>query len=314
MTRIYKTSYKDVFAIAVETEFLTALFLPFNGSKLTSLIDKITGTELLATAEGEKYKPITQNSSYVDSECSAFDDMFPTIDPYTPETGIKAGIPYVDHGEVCRSCFDYIVGENILVMIFKSERLAYRYTKTVTGTPDGSIAVAYCIENLTGEPFNYLWAGHCMLAAAEGGRIITPYSDCAPAEIMFDDFLAYGRRGDRVEITPEMLTSAVFSPVGDAYKYYFTEPVPHGLIKYASAATGRTFIMRYDEKKIPYLGIWINNGHFKDMYNVAPEICTAPYDTPGEAARRGCGSIIKPNGMVEFEIVLYTEEYGHEQK
>jgi hypothetical protein len=126
---------------------------------------------------------------------------------------------------------------------------------------------------------------------------------------MFDDFQTYGVRGDHVEITSDMLTSAAFSPVGDAYKFYFTEPVPLGLIKYVSPATGRTFVMRYDEKKIPYLGIWQNNGHFKSMHNTAPEICTAPYDTPGEAAKRGCGSILKPNGITEFEIVLYTEEY-----
>jgi hypothetical protein len=249
MTRIYETSYKDVFAVAVETEFLKALFLPLNGAKLTSLTDKITGTELLATAGGEKYKPITLTGSYVDSECSAFDDMFPTIDPYTPKTGIKAGISYIDHGEVCRSRFDYIVSEDDLVMIFKSESLDYRYTKTVTGTPDGSVSITYRIENLTDEPFDYLWAGHLMLAAAEGSIIIAPYPDCAPAEIMFDDFQTYGVRGDHVEITSDMLTSAAFSPVGDAYKFYFTEPVPLGLIKYVSPATGRTFVMRYDEKR-----------------------------------------------------------------
>lgn len=312
MIHIYELSYKDIFALAAETDKLIALFLPYNGAKLASLIDKISGTELLAAAEGEKYKKLSNDSNYVDGECSAFDDMFPAIDLYIPKTGINAGISYLDHGEVCRSYFNYTADENKIVMIFNSERLSYRYTKTITGSVDGSIAINYKIDNLTGEPFNYIWAGHCMLAAAEGGRIITSYSEGAPAEIMFDNNKEYGERGDRINITQKMLTSSSFSPVGNTFKYYFIEPIPLGLIKYTNPKIGRAFVMRYDQNKIPYLGVWINNGYFKAMYNTAPEICTAPYDSPDVAAERGCSSIIKPNGTVEFELLLFTEEYPHE--
>lgn len=312
MIHIFKSSYKDIFAIAVETDKLIALFLPYNGAKLASLIDKISGTELLATAEGEKYKKLSNDSDYVEGECSAFDDMFPTIDLFTPITGINAGISYLDHGEVCRSCFKYIADESNLVMIFNSDRLSYRYTKTITGTADGSIAIKYKIDNLSGEVFNYIWAGHCMLAAAEDGRIITPYTEGALAEIMFDNNYEYGGRGDIINIHQKMLTSSSYSPDGNTFKYYFIEPIPLGLIKYTNPKICRAFVMRYDQNMIPYLGVWINNGHFKAMYNSAPEICTAPFDSPDVAAERGCSSIIKPNETVEFEILLYTEEYPHE--
>lgn len=312
MIHIYESFYKDIFAMAAETDKLIALFLPYNGAKLTSLIDKTSGTELLATTEGEKYKKLSNGSNYVDGECSAFDDMFPTIDLYVPKTGINAGISYLDHGEVCRSCFNYTADENKLVMIINSDRLSYRYTKTITGTADGSIAIKYQIDNLTGEPFNYIWAGHCMLAATEDGRIITPYTEGTPVEIMFDNNKEYGGRGDIINIQQKMLTSSSYSPDGNTFKYYFIEPIPLGLIKYTNPKTGRAFVMRYDQNKIPYLGVWINNGRFKAMYNSAPEICTAPFDSPGVAAERGCSSIIKPNGTVEFEILLYTEEYPHE--
>lgn len=312
MIHIYETSYKDIFAMAVETDKLIALFLPYNGAKLASLIDKISGTELLATAKGEKYKELSNESNYVEGECSAFDDMFPTIDLYAPKTGIHAGISYLDHGEVCRSCFECTADENKLVMIFNSDRLSYRYTKTILSTADGSIAIKYKIDNFSGESFNYIWAAHCMLAAAEDGRIITPYPEGAPAEIMFDNNKEFGGRGDIINIHQKMLTSSSYSPDGNTFKYYFIEPIPLGLIKYNNPKTNRSFVMRYDQNKIPYLGVWINNGCFKAMYNSAPEICTAPFDSPGVAAERGYSSIIKPNGTAEFEILLYTEEYPHE--
>ncbi|MHB1154478.1 MAG: aldose epimerase family protein [Eubacteriales bacterium] len=312
MIHIYESSYKDIFAMAVETDKLIALFLPYNGAKLASLIDKISGTELLAAAEGENYKKLSNDSNYVDGECSAFDDMFPTIDLHIPKTGINAGISYLDHGEVCRSCFNYTSDNNKLVMTFNSDRLLYRYTKIITGTADGSIAINYKIDNLTGEPFNYIWAGHCMLAAAEDGRIITPYTEGAPAEIMFDNNNEYGRHGDIIKIQQKMLTSSSYSPEGNTFKYYFIESIPLGIIKYTNPKNGRAFVMRYDQSKIPYLGVWINNGRFKAMYNSTPEICTAPFDSPDVAAKRGCSSIIKPNGTVEFQILLYTEENPHE--
>ncbi len=311
MIHIYESSYKDIFAMAVETDKLIALFLPYNGAKLASLIDKISGSELFAAAEDKNYKKISNDSNYVEGECSAFDDMFPTIDLYIPKTGINAGISYLDHGEVCRSCFEYAADDNTLVMTFNSDRLLYRYSKTITGTQDGSIAINYKIDNLTGEPFNYIWAGHCMLAAAEDGKIITPYTESAMAEIMFDNNKEYGERGDIIKIQQKMLTSSSYSPDGNTFKYYFIEPIPLGLIKYTNPKTGRSFVMRYDKNKIPYLGVWINNGRFKAMYNSAPEICTAPFDSPDVAAERGCSSIIKPNETVEFEILLYTEEYPH---
>lgn len=84
--------YKDIFSLVLDTGRLRAAVLPENGGKLASLVDKESGTELLAQAAGKAYLPIGLDSSYVKGECSAFDDMFPTIDPQ------EGGYP--DHGEV----------------------------------------------------------------------------------------------------------------------------------------------------------------------------------------------------------------------
>ncbi len=314
MINISESSYKDVFAIRFETELLTALFLPFNGAKLVSLIDNITGIELLAAAPGKKYKVLTADTDYIDGECSAFDDMFPTIDLYTPAAGSRAGVSYMDHGEVCRARFHYAFGDKKFDMTFKSDRLSYSYTKTVTGKNDGAIAIQYTIDNLSDEPFYYIWAAHCMLAAVEGGKIITPFPKGVPVEIMFDNNKEYGDRGDIIHVKERMLTSSSFSPDGNTYKYYFSETVPAGFVKYTNPKILRDFIIRFDNNKLPYLGIWINNGHFKTMYNVAPEICSAPYDSPDTAIKRGCGSMIRQKESFTFEILLFTEAHRNDKE
>ena len=302
---IYEGRYKDLLAVIVESDILMATFLPYNGAKMASLYDKIGKRELLCQADGDTYRPIGLYSSYIDGECSAFDDMFPTIDPYTPDFGPRSGIDYIDHGEVCRSPFVYAIKDNSLVMSFTSQRLSYTYLKTVSLTDDGYIKLSYDIKNndTSSIPFDYLWAAHIMIAAVEGGQIVTSYSEGDDVEVMFDDFSRYGKRWDKLKYSTDMLRSNTYSENGDAYKLYFTNPAPEGKLSYIypdkSALT-----LTYDSKILPYIGVWMNNGHFKGMYNVAPEIASIPYDAPQEAAKRGIQSFIEAGKSVCFDIVI----------
>ena len=91
---ITKGKYKDRRAIVIESAALRATILPDDGAKMASLLRLCDNRELLSVKDGEKYKVLDYTGSYVDSECSAFDDMFPTIDPYTPDAGAYSGIPY----------------------------------------------------------------------------------------------------------------------------------------------------------------------------------------------------------------------------
>jgi hypothetical protein len=231
--------------------------------------------------------------------------MFPTIDPYTPDFGPRSGIDYIDHGEVCRSPFVYAIKDDSLVMSFTSQRLSYTYLKTVSLTDDGYIKLSYDIKNNDTSciPFDYLWAAHIMIAAVEGGQVVTSYSEGDDVEVMFDDFSRYGKRWDKLKYSTDMLRSNTYSENGDAYKLYFTNPAPEGKLSYIypdkSALT-----LTYDSKILPYIGVWMNNGHFKGMYNVAPEIASIPYDAPQEAAKRGIQSVIEAGKSVCFDIVI----------
>jgi hypothetical protein len=44
------------------------------------------------------------------------------------------------------------------------------------------------------------------------------------------------------------------------------------------SSTGDTVGMSYPVDKLPYLGIWVNEGGYKDQYNVALEPCTGALD------------------------------------
>ena len=94
-------TYKGRPALRVETGALRALFLPEDGGKLASLTAP-DGFEFLCQNPAPAYARLAYDGRYIESECASWDDMFPTIDPYTPPTGRYAGMTLPDRGEVCR--------------------------------------------------------------------------------------------------------------------------------------------------------------------------------------------------------------------
>lgn len=288
---VEQTRYKDRPAIAVKGERLTAVFLPEDGGKLASLRDE--SREYLAQAPGVQYRRLTPEGEYVPSECSGFDDMFPTIDPYTPDSGLHPGKTYPDHGEVCRYPMEVNLSEETLELTFRSRLFEVGFQKRIC-PEEGGIAIHYRLENRGTEVFPYIWAAHCMLQAQPDAQIVFPYPKDAPVRNMF------GRQLSKIQTQP-------FSPDGESYKYYFTEPIPEGWCGYRYA-DGKTLMLRYPGEIVGYLGIWINNGSFKYMYNIALEPCTAPYDRPDAAMREGCCSCLQPGQVLEFRLLLTVEE------
>ena len=282
------TRYKDRPAIAVDSGRLTALFLPQDGGKMASL-RTAAGFELLAQAPGERYRVLTPEGDYVQAECSGFDDMFPTIDPYTPDRGEYAGIPYPDHGEVCRLPMAADMRGDALELRAASRRFPLRFVKRASACPDGAITVEYTLYNDGRESFPYIWAGHCMLAGTDDARVSVPFGATAPIRRMF------GPEGPCDRLTG-------FSPEGATYKFYYTQRVPEGRCVCRYPSQGGELRLTYDGERVPYLGIWLNNGGFKNMYNIALEPCTAPYDRPDAAAKAGAASLLPAAGSVSFAL------------
>lgn len=297
---VQKTVYKDIPAVLVESGTLQAWILPEDGGKLASVKRKKDGKELLAVKSGAAYKRLAYDGSYVDSECSGFDDMFPTVDPDVPEGSIYPQYP--DHGECCRLPYEAALTEKGVTLTAKSRLFPITYTKTLQVGEDDSLRIGYRIENHADVEFPFLWAGHMMLAGAEKARVLAPFGDSTPTEMMFADPMP----DDPYALPKDHLMT--YQPgKGVTYKFYYLEPMPEGKfgVEYAD---GSTFSVAVDPKKLPYLGIWLNNGTFQDGYSITFEPCTAPFDAPSRATKRGLTSSIPAGGEFTFDIELQFKE------
>ena len=294
-------TYKDRPAVIAECGCLTAVFLPEDGGKMASLRVRNSGKELLAVKNNPSYKVLSYDGIYIDSECSGFDDMFPTVDPYTPVEGSLAGIPYPDHGECCRLPYTTEIAEDRVTLKTVSACFPITYEKTVIPTEDGGMDIVYTVRNNSDSPFPYLWAGHIMLQGEDGIRVFTPFAEDTPTEIMF------ATTGADRETLPKDRLMGYEPGVGAAYKFYYLAPMQEGRFGLVYPAGSRlTFTL--DEQKLPYLGLWFNNGEFQDLYSITPEPCTVPFDAPDRAAKRGLTSIIPPKDIFTFTLHIAWED------
>lgn len=298
---ITRTTYKSRPALAVKTSAMTALFLPEDGGKLAS-VTASDGFEFLCQNPAPDYAPLAYDGSYVDSECASFDDMFPTVDPYTLPEGDYAGITYPDHGETCRLPYEVEINGGSVKLSAASRILPLTYEKVITPQADGSLTVTYTIENSGNEPLPFIWAAHCMLRGQDDLRIVTPYPADTSVTYMFGATHTDGLPLDRL--------SGYQPGTGRAYKYYFDEPSDGGFVGAVYLNSRHRFEMDFGNlfgSALPYLGVWINNGGFKDYYNIAIECATSPYDAPDRAIRSGYCSEIPRGSKWEFTLRIRVE-------
>lgn len=305
--KISKTTYKSIEAIECETQTIKAVFLPKNGCRLQSVVDKQSGKEFMALDSDPIFKPQFLGGNYVEGDVSGCDDMFPTIDPMSFDFGERKGKEYPCHGEVCRVCHDLTLSENGLSTFYHSDQLDYDYKKTVTEGEDGGIKISYEITNTGSDDFRCMWAAHFMAAAEEGGYAVTPYKDGDMAEIMFDEDGQFGNRGDVFPVPKTALVSAKYGKDANAYKFFYLDKLSDGKVGYFIPSAGKAVTIKFDKDKLPYIGVWVNNGRFKEMYNIAMEIATSPFDKPQTAIERGIDFKISPSETFKFDITVNVE-------
>ncbi|MBO5273147.1 MAG: hypothetical protein J6I45_00875 [Clostridia bacterium] len=283
---IQQTFYKDRPAIALTGKSLRATFLPLDGAKLASLTTA-EGIELLAQAPGEVYKRLGLDTSYVKSECSAFDDMFPTIDPC-----MIGGMDYLDHGEVCRREHEVEIAEDSVTFHCMLTGLNVEYTKRVFFEGD-ALCIRYSLQNRNDFDFPYVWAAHMMLAGEEGAYAESGFTEASPIKVMF------GQPASAAHMLPAIGACR-------EYKFYYTEkkePIsctvvyPHKKLR---------LTVDFDSV-VGYLGLWMNPGDLNGMYNLAIEPCTALYDCPPKAEAAGAASFIPRQNKIEFTMKIGKE-------
>lgn len=273
---------------------------------MASLFQKDISREYMVQESGTTYKELQYGGNYVDSECSGFDDMFPTIDACEYPDYPWEGIEIPDHGEVCSQKWHYHIEADSLIMHVYGVRFPYKLEKRIRFTSPKSLHMQYKVTNLSGYDFDFIWAAHPMINMEEGGEIIVPYENGQRVMMIFASEEDMLQQADELSWVNEpaiagsnQIDGRVTPGTSSAYKFYYEQSVPQGWCsyRYRSDGTGVTF---NPKEKLPYLGIWVNEGGFKGHNNVALEMCTGIADRPDLAKKLGRNSVLPAEGTYEW--------------
>jgi hypothetical protein len=300
MFKIYESKYKNQDSLVLESEKITAVFLPNRGSKMTSLLYKPKNLELMVQRKNRKYRIENYEGDYLNGECSGFDEMFPTISEcyYTDYPWVGTKIP--DHGEVWPLKWEYKI-ENSLVMEVAGVRFPYRLRKSVYFSKDNTIKIKYSLLNISNFNFYFLWAAHTMFVLEDDSELILPRGVEKIITVMSKSG-RLGKYGDEFSwANPDLDLSKIRKcSAKDCEKYYIKGKMPEGWCLLRYGQSGVNLKLSFPTNRVPYLGVLTNECGWDNLYNIFLEPCTSSFDRPDIARLRGECSSVKARSKYEW--------------
>lgn len=314
---IYESTYKEIACLCMESGLLKAVFIPQQGAKLASLIDKRTGRELIyQNNETIAYRTQPYDGDYLSGECSGFDDMFPTIEKCCYEAFPWLGAVLPDHGEVWSLAWEYEI-KDAVVFAVTGVRLPYRLEKKVLYPKENILRWEYTLTNCSNYDMDVLWAGHIMLEPEKGCRMIFP-PEMKKAVCTYSESGTIGRFGEEFEFPVteynEKSDISVYrgKDADDYQKFYFKEKFQSGWcgVEYPD---GRNLTVRFPVNEVPYCGAVNGEGGTLDLRCIILEPCTAYFDRPDLAKKFGADCSLKGKSSKRWYLEIELGERGIEK-
>ncbi|NOZ72026.1 MAG: hypothetical protein GXP38_08935 [Chloroflexi bacterium] len=264
---------------------------------------------------GQEYLLQPFDGDYVDGECTGFDDMFPTIDACYYDRFPWQGVKMADHGEVWSLPWRHQVDGEKLYFAVHGVRFPYELEKWISFREDSILHLDYRLTNLSSFDFDFLWAAHMMINIEEGTELVLPDGvESIIGTLSFTGNL--GTYGDEfawpVGILPDGSKKDFrwLQPKSakDAYKYYVKGRMPEGWCGLKYHQSDFSLRLAFPVAQVPYLGILVNEGGWRDYYNIFLEPCTTSFDRPDAARYRGQTATVRGGAIYEWHLSITLME------
>lgn len=285
--------YKGLEAFTLENHDLKLTILPTMGLKIASLFVKEKEFELVFQPTDDNYKQADYGSDFSEYDTSGIDDCLPTIDACK----YKDGFILPDHGEVWSSRFEIISHDsNSIKGKLKLKSIPLEFTKGIV-LKDSKVTINYSVKNLDNIDHYYLWAFHGLNNYNMDTELIFP-----------DEYKDYINVQNDETWDFDIKKLANFKK-DKTYKYYFTNELEEGWAGLDHKNSKIKYIINFDTKMNPYLGVWLTTGGFKNEKNVAIEPCNGFYDSLEKAISLGKAKSIEANKHHDWSINLDIINY-----
>jgi hypothetical protein len=213
-------------------------------------------------------------------------------------------------------------------MVVYGVRLPYKLEKWITFESEDVLNIEYKATNPSSFDMDFIWAAHPMINVEEGGEILLPFKENSDTTCVFSMDQCFGKYGDLMKWPDVKCKDGILRNIsrtskrdkeGNNYKVYFNEKAPEGWCAYKYKNHNTILTLSYPVDKVPYLSLWVNEGSFHGLHNIAMEPCTGTYDRIDLAKIHHQNSVLKAKGEYSWFLNFHIEQFhqfkserGHE--
>jgi hypothetical protein len=290
--------------VTIESDALRAVVWPQYGGKVSSVVDKSDGYDLLFTYPAELPAGPQYDLPYGKGWYAGWDECFPGVAPGKYVGHPYDGIPVPDHGELWGLPTTSVPAKNGVTTVWHGLRFGYRLTRKLT--LDGPALVAdYTLVNLAPFEFRFVWAQHALLGLGAPVELSTDLSrfrlshDAKGTDIQRP--VEWGRESGELQ----HVTRPAEMAAGGGWKLFSLDPIGSPfLVRYPGRAGGRTLRVGYasEDGLAAYWGVWINTGGWAGHHHFAVEPTTGRYDDLARAVGDESAGRVEPLGRRDWSV------------
>jgi len=293
--------------IILDNGTLAVTVNPARGGRLTSLVHRASGLELLWRHEGPEDWP-RYGVPEAEADVQGWDECCPAIGPGPFPAGPWGGVHNPAQGEVFALPWQIGAVESDSVSLsVHGLRFPYQLERELSFIAPGTLGLRYRMVNHGAHPFPFIWSAHPLFTAPAGARIELPDGI---TEVLIDSS-ENGRLGDaygtiawpiaRLTTGAELDLRQVVPGTNMANKLY-VPAVTEGRCSLIRA-DGLTLSLSWDAEIIPSLGIWVDTRCAGEA-RIALEPCLGYPDLLAAAADWGRHAMLPAFGELRWEMAL----------
>lgn len=285
-------------AIIMESQSIRLKILPDLGFKMASIVSLHKDKEFLFQPTRKKYDIPKYGDSFENYDTSGLDEMMPTVDKCIYPAGGFKGEILPDHGDVWTLPWDVNIKDNSIIGKVKLKSLPLEFTKTLSFRDENTIRMDYRVKNLSHKEVYYLWALHGLNKFDDHTEFIFPQGLGPPINVYDDE--------DLREMDIKYLKNYRDK---EAYKFYFEGDLEKGQVGLDYTKDRVQYLIKYQTKINPYLGVWITKGGFKGEYNCALEPSNGFYDSVSLAYENQKLPLVQGQEEHKWTVFIEIKEY-----
>jgi hypothetical protein len=293
--------------VTLESDALRVEVWPQFGGKVSSVVDKADGFELMFNYPAELPSGPQYDQPYGKGWYAGWDECFPAVAPGTYDRHPYNGVAVPDHGELWGLPTISVPAKGGITTVWHGLRFGYRLTRKLWLDPDAaSLTAEYTLVNLAPFEFHFVWAMHALMAM---NTAIEFYWKDRPFRLSHD---AKGTDIQRIftfgENEPEELANLDHPgalPAGGGWKLFSLDPIGDPFkVGYPTREYNRTLSISYSAPdELPaYWGIWINTGGWAGHRHFAIEPTTGRFDQIDRAMNDRSAGRVAPLGRRDWSV------------